>query len=122
MGIECPHGVLVVSGHEHHRRRRVAQSIEQAKAVDARHRDVEEEEIRHVRPHGLERGLRIGELAQYRDVWLAPESQTHAFARRRFIIDDHDAQLAFHAKLAGRSSVATVPPLVVAISSDAPPP
>jgi hypothetical protein len=67
--------------------------VEQLEAANPGHLDVEEQEVRRLAPHGLERFRRSRELSRDLDVGLPDEKLQKAPARRWLVVDDEGADL-----------------------------
>src|SRR5450755_841434 len=88
MYLESAHGVTVVCGHEDRQRQNglLFQLFHHAKAVNFRHLDVEENEVRHLALDKGNRRLAIGALGHNVQVRLFLQQATQTFAGKRFIV------------------------------------
>src|SRR6185295_2668812 len=83
------HGVLIVSGHEDDGGNAVSRKrFQDAKAVDPRHLDIEENKIRHIAGDGLDSLLAVGALADDFNLGIAREHVSNPLARKRLIVNN----------------------------------
>ena len=128
--LEGLEGVLVVGGHEDHRRHLLgADLLDHAEAVAGRHLHVEEHQIGLLVLDRVDRLLAVGALADQLDVLFLLQQADDALARHRLVVHDHRPDLG-HAtpSIASVSrasiSVASVATssIGIAITTDNPPP
>ena len=92
VGGERLDGVVVVGGDEHDRGHPVdADAAHDFQAVEARHLDVEEHQVRR---HGGDRGHRVRAVTAFADdgqLAIGGQQRPQSSARQWFVIDDEDA-------------------------------
>ena len=87
--LERAQRVLVVGGDEHDGRHPIrADGLDHLEAVELRHLDVEEHEIRGLGQDGLDGFDAVPGFADDLDVLFSAEERAHPLARERLVVDD----------------------------------
>src|SRR5262252_891940 len=98
--LECPDRILVVRGHEDHRRHALRpDGLNDGKAVGSGHLHVEKHQIRLLLANQDDRFSSVSCFADETDLRLAAEQQLQPLARKRFVI--HNENFQMHASPSG---------------------